>query len=249
MENNKRKNVYIVIFVITTIIAACVAVYFGVMKNNCDKEINELTANIQNNTNEDTADNNCDDNVKVVEKEKVVYQNARPTFDATKCINEDSNFEYNLENRADFNGVTCLINKYTKGANLSISWNTVKEDWGINKPNGVKEDYQSIEINNFNQEILDMNIYVFGHESKGATIVFLMKDGTVEYIPVYKALMNNDFKSYGKISELKDIVEISGGECSGKIGGGYASIFAIKQDGSFYNLQPILLNTGNFYFD
>ena len=43
---SKRKNIYIVIFVITTIIAACAAVYFGVKyikeKENLENEINEL---------------------------------------------------------------------------------------------------------------------------------------------------------------------------------------------------------------
>ena len=35
---NKRKNIYIVVFVITTIIASCVAVYFGIQMNNSKNE-------------------------------------------------------------------------------------------------------------------------------------------------------------------------------------------------------------------
>ena len=44
---SKRKNVYITIFVITTIIASCVAVYFGISENTGKKEIKELEAKVE----------------------------------------------------------------------------------------------------------------------------------------------------------------------------------------------------------
>lgn len=46
-KENKRKNIYIIIFVITTIVASCIAVYFGVVKNNYEKELNNLKAKIE----------------------------------------------------------------------------------------------------------------------------------------------------------------------------------------------------------
>ncbi len=43
---SKRKNVYIVLFVITTIVAGCLAVYFGIMRNkdvrNLESKIDEI---------------------------------------------------------------------------------------------------------------------------------------------------------------------------------------------------------------
>lgn len=54
MDNNKRKNVYITIFVITTVIAGCIAVYFSIMESKISQEnqnlqtkVEELTANAQ----------------------------------------------------------------------------------------------------------------------------------------------------------------------------------------------------------
>ena len=54
MDNNKIKNVYITIFVITTVIAGCIAVYFSIMESKISQEnqnlqtkVEELTANAQ----------------------------------------------------------------------------------------------------------------------------------------------------------------------------------------------------------
>ena len=44
---SKRKNVYITIFVITTIIASCIAVYFGISENTGKKKIKELEAKVE----------------------------------------------------------------------------------------------------------------------------------------------------------------------------------------------------------
>lgn len=73
---DKRKNVYIVIFVITTIIASCIAVYFYI---SCDKEkqklsqdmenlkteyeekINEISLNNESNVNNEKDENNSDE--------------------------------------------------------------------------------------------------------------------------------------------------------------------------------------------
>ena len=65
---NKRKNIYIVIFVITTIIASCVAVYFGIMGK---KETEKLQAKVDelNSVNSD-----LDKNSQVVEQQEKVVE-------------------------------------------------------------------------------------------------------------------------------------------------------------------------------
>ena len=71
---NKRKNIYIVIFVITTIIASCVAVYFGIVEpkqnEELKQEINELSK--KNNT-------------SVVEEIKVTEERAKEVIEG--CLN------------------------------------------------------------------------------------------------------------------------------------------------------------------
>ena len=90
---SKRKNVYIVIFVITTIIASCVAVYFGIMGN---KEVNDLKAQVEdlkeeiNNTNDENQENkNNNDEIKNEAKELLVNDEVKKEHN--KLLNDNDN--------------------------------------------------------------------------------------------------------------------------------------------------------------
>lgn len=70
-----------------------------------------------------------------------------------------------------------------------------------------------------------------------------MKDGTVEYVPVYNAYKTSNYNSRGKISGVTDIVYIGNVSANG-----YCEPIAMKSDGSFYILSDILKGTGNYNF-
>ena len=67
-----------------------------------------------------------------------------------------------------------------------------------------------------------------------------MEDGTVQYMPLKKAIQNSDFKSYGNIEGISNIVEIVDGSSNIVNGPGYLTPFAITNDGSCYELYPIV---------
>ena len=73
-----------------------------------------------------------------------------------------------------------------------------------------------------------------------------MDDGTVEYVPLYDATKNHDFKSYGKLEDIKNIIRLYTAEKS--IDGG-SSFVILAQDtqGNIYDLDSILNNTGYFH--
>lgn len=85
---NKRKNIYIVIFVITTIIASCVAVYFGIVGNKENEklnqqisELNEKISEIEK-SNSDLKESNAEKNdtntvTATVEEKKVSDETAK----------------------------------------------------------------------------------------------------------------------------------------------------------------------------
>lgn len=107
--------------------------------------------------------------------------------------------------------------------------------------------YVNISITGFSEEILSILLDSLGHQAAGGEVIlFLMSDGTVEYIPLEKALKtgNDNIKSYGKIMGVEDIVRLStarfGVLDNGEIVGGYGGAVAIKSDGSFYNIDTIL---------
>lgn len=90
-----------------------------------------------------------------------------------------------------------------------------------------------------------------GHE----TILILLEDGTVEYIPIFHALTTGSAKSYGKVSGLSDIVDFRGISVgmvdlsSGQRAGGYVDVAAVRSDGTWYAMSDAL-DTGNSeYYD
>lgn len=72
---NKRKNIYIVIFVITTIIASCVAVYFGIVGN---KENVKLKQQI----------NELNEKISVLEKSNVEVNESNSSKNETNTVTE-----------------------------------------------------------------------------------------------------------------------------------------------------------------
>lgn len=67
-------------------------------------------------------------------------------------------------------------------------------------------------------------------------LFFLMEDGSVEYMHIIKALNEKEYKSYGKLNGVEDVVEII--EASTNRNG--MCPVAIKQDGSFYDLSKLI---------
>ncbi len=91
---NKRKNIYIVIFVITTIIASCVAVYFGIMGN---KEANDLKAQVEdlreeiNNTNNENQENKNSNINEVKNEAKELLVNDEVKKEHNKILKDNDN--------------------------------------------------------------------------------------------------------------------------------------------------------------
>ena len=248
---NKRKNIYIVIFVITTIIAACAAVYFKV---DGDKKINEVKAkleeqNVNKNNTQDTesveSENTENNSNKVTDNNKESCSLKLPIFNNNCINNKDKNIQYNIT--TNYQGIYCKLNKDNKSVNIDFDWDKLKSLYGINIPSGLNNNHQSVKISNFDKEICNIYIYGFGQAIGQETVLFLMSDGTVEYMPLRKSLKNQEYKSYGKIAGIEEIVTINSGSCTPEFGGWY-DIFAIKQDGSFYILSTILEKTGNYNF-
>ena len=90
----------------------------------------------------------------------------------------------------------------------------------------------------FEKDVVDLCVSTLGGQSVGyEVLIILLKDGTVEYIPLYNAIKNNNIKSYGKIEGITDIVRIGTVKFNGTEFGGFMAPCAIKSDGSFYDLS------------
>ena len=89
----------------------------------------------------------------------------------------------------------------------------------------------------------------FGQATGGECILFLMEDGTVEYIPLLKDINDNwgqqdntkKANSYGKLDGVKDIISLIPAEADG-----YHTILARQVDGTVIDLNEALSATGNY---
>ena len=112
----------------------------------------------------------------------------------------------------------------------------INKNYGLNK--STKDFNSTIELK-FDTEVVDFWSGSVGRQAIGNEIILvLLKDGTVEYIPLYDAIKNNNVKSYGKIEGINGIVRLGGVSFSGNDGFGHNSP-------SFYDLFERLLKVFN----
>ena len=155
-------------------------------------------------------------------------------LDSSKCINQ-KNMVYSLSTNFDINGISIIYNN--GNVNISITPEIVKNSY-----NGINISNSSYTVN-FNKKIVDIYVDGYGQSIGYETILFLMEDGTVEYIPFYYACNNNSFKTV-KLDGVENIIRfVSGSASPVEPGGGYHTILAQKQDGTFYDLSLMLQQT------
>lgn len=239
---SKRKNTYIVIFVITTIICACLAIFFYL---DGDKKVAKLKSEVtkvkeNQNINENKKDVVEDDkDTKEVIKEKIVYKFQRPNIDSSKCINPYANGNYDIKRTADssYGCYTAKINSKNE-VELNIYWDAIEKRMGIMKPSTVSNALPTEKklINNFQGNVTDIYIEKIT-DGVDEVLYFLMEDGSVEYMRMGTALQNDSYKSYGKLNGVKDVVEIIGNVI---LDGHLNYSIGLKQDGSFYDLTNIV---------
>ena len=259
---SKRKNVYIALFVITTIIAGCVAVYFGIMGykekdkvQNLQAQITELEnqennneeINKEENNNSDNQTNTESSNEKIVEK--VVEKYSMFNFDASNCINRASEgkaiYSKLLSENYEYYGIVCNVSNNV--VNLRVDMNKFNRIF-LGTPNDGTVDDKEYKIDNFDGEIADIYLGNFGQAAGYEILFFLMKDGTVEYMPLRKIAQTGEFKSYGKIKNVTNIVSIQTASSGVPNGGGWVTTVAFNNEGKFYDLKESLEDMGENVF-
>ncbi len=240
---NKRKNIYIAIFVATTIVSTCIAVYFGITKkeevNNLKVQLDELkqAENKTEEVNKESEDNNSINQVQ----EKVVEKYAKYNVETSNCLNNNdnsivyANYIYQTE---EFYGLELNVQPDKKTVGISVDVNKFK----ANLPDiniGNENIYKTY---TFDKEIYDIFIGGFGQDiHTNEMAFFILSDGTVEYINIKEAIENDTYQSNGKISNLTDIVGIQMANVSSKDGpGGYITTIAYNKDGKFYDIDKEL---------
>lgn len=226
MEEKKKSNAGLIVLVVILLLA-CVGMGAFIFIN---KDA------IFNGENGQTIINNKDNS----KKEK-----------ATKCpdISYDLNTnEYGLsENEA---GIAISIDKTRKNVTISYNAATVSQTFSLGWFSGADTTiYEIIDTKSFDKKITQVLIDGSGQDVSSMAILYLMEDGTVEYVPLLKDINDNwgqqdntkKVNSYGKLEGVSDIVSLISAEADG-----YHTVLARKADGTVINLSDAFRATGNF---
>jgi len=244
-ESKQKKPVaFIVTIVILVLIILGMGVFIAYDKGLILTTKNETKEGKKVNKEDDKKKNEPENNES---KEDDVNNNSNKVdnavvreIDLNKCINcTQSNLTLAFYDNAD--GLSAKLSQDKKSVTLRINWEYFSKALG-GAPNGTTGP-NSYTISNFSQEIADIYIGGFGQSITGVTLLFLMKDGTVEYMPIVKAVQqgNENLKSYGKINDVNDIIKFLTADVTSGV-----TTLAVKPDGSFYDLGIILNSTGNY---
>ena len=178
---SKRKNVYITIFVITTIIAGAIAVYFGIDANKKQQELESQVAKVDENLSKNE-DNTTKTNIEVKEVEKTILAK----YDPEKVKNKPENVEY--------------TNKIMYGqawTGLGIQIINGKPSLTVYYNNNSKE----ITVNGLSDKVEDVCQGTLG-DGANEGIVFLMENGDVYFVDnLYNAL--NQYNGTGILNPEK----------------------------------------------
>ena len=216
----------------TIVVALCVVMCFMFNKiKELEKNNQTEISQLENNNEIDSIDNTS---------KEITYR--KVAFDENKVKNaaQDVIYEENGENyisSTEF-GVAVI----QKGQKLFVSTHgfTEKYNWhdGIS---GIK-DVENKEITGFQGELVTYFLAAQGQDVTPPKILFLMSDGTVEYIDSFEMLKNNDFTSKGKIEGLTNINRFTFVNVRDVMGGGVYSTVAIDNDGYSYDIFKMNLD-------
>ncbi len=151
------------------------------------------------------------------------------TFNLNYIGDQGDGKEYDL-------GVSYYGVAVTEGENLrdfKTSLNYGNNQYGLSGA----DNYESKDSNNigFSSDVRAVVSGGIGQDIGGEVIVFLLEDGSVEYIPVRRCLTAGKVWTE-KVSGVKKVVSISGANVS-KADGGYTTVILEQSDGSFYDLS------------
>ena len=230
---NKKSKTGLHIFIGTLLgILICGGVVFatyslGYLTFSSQEEPNKVESNNEETTEEDTNASSLD-------------------FDTSKVINGNGT-QYYLTN---YNGtIDIRLDETRKIATLNYNRKILSETYGLNwDTTGIDEyTYEDKQLT-FDKNIKDIFYGGVGQDVSGDIILFLMEDGTVEYIPVYQALATSGVDglvSYGTLQGVEDIIKFYTAYAMVGLTGNYSTTLIQTKDGTLYDLAPIINGTNN----
>lgn len=160
-------------------------------------------------------------------------------FDSSKMKSDSTNVSY--EETTDWTPSSAGLEIEIKDGKPYLSTDTENEQYEF-LFSTVKEPLKNKEITGFKQDVKEVYYAYMGNGDMCPIILFLMEDGSVEFVDSNKMLKNKQYGSKGKIKELSNIVKfvhLNAQEFdeNGEGMGGWITVAAIDEDGYSFDLS------------
>ena len=213
------KNLIIGLLAVTTIASSGAAIYFGLNKNNTNEVVENVeVAQVQNQK----------DNTEAKISESIAKG---PFVEDVKVVgHDDMDYKPYLRTERIF-GVQAAV---TSSNEVSISITDSGVDYFKYENSESFSDTVTFKTD---KKVLRIYNCQFGQGLGQETIVMIMEDGTVEYMPIAYAIKNNDFRSYGKIEGIENAAEVMYASAHTiEPGMGYIALLVVEKDGTAHDL-------------
>ena len=231
------KNIVIGVLTVTTIASTSTAIYFGLNQNKNEEEQTQ--------------------DVQIQEEEQIQDAQVQNEEEGYKRIFK-LNDEVNVTNKS-IPEANYVIERYSSSAEgvyaILGNDNTVTLAFGKSDDHMSIQNYEkysntaNVKINFGDKKVQNVYNLGAGQSASGNCILFLMEDGTVEYMPLLYAIIHEDFRSYGKIEGAENIVDITSAYAKGPFEGAGSgnTVLVIQEDGTAYDIGEQLRNINSQY--
>lgn len=254
-------------YLIAIIVLAVLAVAgagFGVAELVINSHSDQNKAQLEQTGDQDGKTDGADEDDHVADDDKDIADETEGFTAKNLLIRHDKVMNPSNQNLPPFNyslfaenyGVDVMVDSIEKGTaascngeivkdssykvTVSLNWPEIEKLYGIKPKSNRNDNYETKEITDIDgARVVSVMVAPFGQMASGSTILFLMDDGTIEYIPVERAI-SEGFHSYGKIRDVKGVVSLQSVSINTGCEGGGLTTLALKADGEFYDLQSIL---------
>lgn len=259
---NKPKNKLLPVVLILSVLTLAgigTSVFFGIQNSDKDSEIvrlkNQLSS--QTPTTPDEPTDNPDDDSETPDDSEEITSEIRNKVLASvpsnlvlgnkKPLDSEYDMTYSIGTSLDSSNSAFSVglDLTTNQTTLTLNWDRIKEYYPYLTTS--KTGTENISDLGLSGKPTDILLTGFGQAVGYEVLFYLMEDGTVEYIPLAKAAKEENFRSYGKLPNISNVIKFYSGSSCAKSGPGCGmESIAQRADGNYYTLYGAVNATGNF---
>jgi len=239
-KEKKTGKTFLVVFLA---ILACAGIGFGVYEF---LENQKLSRGLTGSSDLKVEIKNSDGTTSTLETDQISINNQTSTVTISDSVVSGNPVIYSPDKSISYGlgfSSSSVIDDEDKSVNISLTNGEITEC-------SIIQNYRLVSnctISGISGKIYKIVEIGAGHVNTGNSIAFILEDGSVEYIPLYDAVKNNDFSVRGKLKlkgPVKDIFTIGIGyipQDGEEFGGGAGSTLFVFSDNSYVAYDDSML--------